>query len=310
MNVLLIDVDSKIPNLALMKLSAYHKSIGDAVGFKISEPDIIYASIIFKRNKHALDGLKFVHPKAEIIIGGSGYDVTVKLPEYIDELMPDYSLYPEHKNSLGFSTRGCNRNCYFCIVTQKEGLFKIQQHPSEWHNLEYDTIVFLDNNILYDKQWFFEVTQWCIDNELAVEFNQGFDIRLVDESVAKRINEIKLYKTIKFAWDNICDEQLILDEIELLKDAGFSDSKLRNSVQIYVYVDSDDEFDGGLYRCNKLKSMNCNPFVMYNIDNNRTQRIKDLQRWANNKFIFWSSDFKDYSKAHNGELNQSLNNYQ
>ena len=310
MNVLLIDVDSKIPNLALMKISTYYKSIGDTVGFKVDNPDIIYASIIFKKNKHALDGLKFIHPNAEIIIGGSGYDLNVKLPAHIDELMPDYSLYPNHEYSLGFSTRGCNRDCYFCIVTQKEGVFKIQQHPSEWHNPEYDTIVFLDNNILYDKQWFYEVTEWCIDNKLAVEFNQGLDIRLVEEDIAKRINEIKLYKTIKFAWDNIEDEQLILNKIELLRDAGFSHSKLRNSVQIYVYIDSDEEFDSGLYRCNILKSMNCNPFVMFNIDNNRTQRIKDLQRWANNKFVFWSSDFKDYSKEHNGELNQSLSDYQ
>jgi len=70
--VLLINVDSKLPNLALMKLSAWHKARGDEVGFNVSEPDIVYASVIFKKNRHRTDGLKIWYPGAEIHIGGSG----------------------------------------------------------------------------------------------------------------------------------------------------------------------------------------------------------------------------------------------
>ena len=95
MKVLLIDVDSKIPNLALMKISAYHKSVGDTVGINnISSPDKVYASVIFKKNKHNVDGLRFLYPESEIVIGGSGYDLVIKLPEEIENIKPDYNLYP------------------------------------------------------------------------------------------------------------------------------------------------------------------------------------------------------------------------
>ena len=72
MNVLLVDVDSKIPNIALMKIAAYHRSIGDNVGFNVSDPDKIYASCVFKKNRHKVDGLPFLYPDAEIDLGGGG----------------------------------------------------------------------------------------------------------------------------------------------------------------------------------------------------------------------------------------------
>ena len=79
----MIDADSTIPNLALMKISAYHKSIGDTVGFDVEDPDKVYCSIIFKKNRHLADGLRFIYPDAELDIGGSGYDLKKVLPEYI-----------------------------------------------------------------------------------------------------------------------------------------------------------------------------------------------------------------------------------
>ena len=78
--VLLINVDSRIPNLALMKLSAYHKSIEDEVGFNVTDPDKVYASVIFRKNRHRTDGLRFYYPDAEIDIGGPGYDLNSSLP--------------------------------------------------------------------------------------------------------------------------------------------------------------------------------------------------------------------------------------
>lgn len=117
MKVLLIDVDSKIPNLALMKLSAYHKAKGDKVYLNngCGSSDIIYASIVFSRNKNKLNGLRYFYPNAEIRIGGSGYSLDSKLPNEVEFLKPDYSLYPEMDYSLGYTTRGCNRCCYFTV---------------------------------------------------------------------------------------------------------------------------------------------------------------------------------------------------
>jgi hypothetical protein len=163
--ILLIDVDSKIPNLALMKISTWHKACGDNVAlFRGSmvdlstKPDKVYASIVFKKNRNALDYLRSQHSDIDIDIGGSGYDLMKELPPEIEVLKPDYSLYPDNDTSIGFSSRDCLRKCNFCIVDQKEGAFRRTQHPELWYNPAFKKITFLDNNILIDKEWFLEVT--------------------------------------------------------------------------------------------------------------------------------------------------------
>jgi hypothetical protein len=297
MRVLLIDVDSKIPNLALMKISAYHKSIGDEVGFCVGDPDKVYASVVFKKNRHHVDGLKFFYPNADIDIGGSGYDLKKKLPDEIENMKPDYSLYPDCDYSMGFSTRGCFRNCYFCIVPTKEGKLHRTQHPEQWYNPDFDKIMFLDNNILADREWFFELTDWCMSKDLKVWFTQGLDIRLLDVAIAERLLQMKIWKSIFFAWDHVKDEKTIKEKIQILQEAGFTKSKLKSLVQFYVYVDSDEDYETGVYRCRELKKLNCNPFVMYNIDEKKTKRIKELQRWANRKWAFWSCDISEYDRS-------------
>lgn len=122
--ILLIDADSTIPNLALMKISAYHKAIGDIVGFDVEDPDKVYCSIIFKKNRHMADGLRFLYPNADIDIGGSGYDLKKTLPDCIESMTPDYTIYPDNKSYYGFTSRGCIRHCPFCIVHDKEGGFR------------------------------------------------------------------------------------------------------------------------------------------------------------------------------------------
>ena len=174
--ILLIDVDSKIPNLALMKILAWHKAKGDIVvlvhGSQVElgdKPDKVYASIIFKKNKHVLDYLLSSFPGIPIDIGGSGYNLKKELPPEIENMAPDYSLYPEFDYSIGFSSRGCIRNtktCPFCILPIKEGRFMRAQHPREWYNPAFSKITFLDNNILADKEWFMEIAAWCMRRSL------------------------------------------------------------------------------------------------------------------------------------------------
>ena len=101
---------------------------------------------------------------------------------------------------------------------------------------------------------------------------------------------------LSFAWDDIKDERVIKQKIALLRDAGFTKNMLRAHVQFYIYVDNDEEYESGLYRCKELKQLGCNASVMYNIDNERTTRIKALQRWANRKQLFWQFDIDDYKK--------------
>jgi hypothetical protein len=302
--VLLIDIDSKIPNLALMKISTFYKSKGCEVGFDVRDPDVVYASVVFEKNKHKVDGLQFYYPDAEIHVGGSGYDLSIKLPDEIECLKPDYDLYPDCDYSLGFTTRGCIRKCHFCIVPEKEGIFRIVQHPREWHDPRFKKIVFLDNNILADKAWFLEVANWCIENKLSAQFTQGLDIRLVDEEIGKILLKIKHFKGLFFAWDILKDEEIIKEKIALLKSVGFTNSMLKHKVQFYIYVDSDSEYDSGVYRCMELKKLSCSPYVMYNVRNPPTRRIQDLRRWANLKWLFWGVDMDEYY-SHKKPVKQS-----
>lgn len=295
MNILLLDLDSTIPNLALMKISAYHKALGDDVSFNnTNDPDIVYASIIFRSNKLLANSLKFYYPEAKIIIGGSGYSLASHLPDKIELLKPDYDLYPGIDYSFGYTSRGCNRSCGFCIVPQKEGKYHRVQHPSKWYSPKFKKIVFLDNNILLDKVWFFEVLNWCRMQRLSVDFNQGLDIRLLDEDVAKLLARVKFHAGYRFAFDNSNMADLIKEKCDLLKSVGIN---IRHNTQFYVYCDSDQDYDDAVWRCRYLKELNTNPFVQYNIDKNPTKRINQLRRWANRKQAFWAFDIEDYNRS-------------
>lgn len=289
--VLLIDVDSKIPNLALMKLSSWHKIQGDQVGFNITNPSKIYASVIFKKNAHKLDGLKFFYPDAEIITGGSGIDLKTTLAPEIEQLKPDYELYPQMDYSLGFTTRGCIRNCYFCVVPKKEGKITRWQHPEQFHDPRFSKIQLLDNNWMADREWFFETSDWIIKKNLGLIEN-GLDIRLLDAELAEQIARFKMAKPLKFAFDDMCEKESVLSGIQLLRGAGID---VRSKVYFYVYCHDDAHFDDALMRCRILKENGTNAFVMANIDTPRSKRVKHLQKWSNRPWIYWSIDFDQFT---------------
>ena len=174
------------------------------------------------------------------------------------------------------------------VVQEKEGIFKRTQHPREWYDSKFTKIKFLDSNILCDPFWFNEITDWCMEKGLEINFQSGYDIRLMDLEVAKRLRAMKKFKMLSFAWDNVKNEEHVLKTIDFLKKAGFKHNDLRSMVQFYVYVDNDLEFDSGLYRCLKLRELGVNAFVMFNIDNALTNRVHKLQRWADRRSAYWS----------------------
>ena len=274
---LLIDADSTIPNLALMKISTYLKSQGYETGFNIDDPDVVYASVIFDRNKHKTDGLEFLYPDAHIDRGGSAISLTKVLPNEIEYCMPDYSLYPDCDYDMGFTTRGCIRNCYFCIVPKKEGKFRIVQHPREFHDPNHKKVMILDNNVLANKEWFMEITDYFIENNLKVSFNQGLDIRLMDKDIAERLVKLKPYEGWRIAFDDIKSKEAVIKGIKLLHAAGMH---TRSKLICYVYVNSNEDFDNALERCQILRDLNTCPYVMLNQNVKWDGIVKTLRRWT------------------------------
>ena len=296
MRVLLIDADSTIPNLALMKISAYHKAIGDIVGFNVEDPDKVYCSIIFKKNRHVADGLRFLYPNADIDIGGSGYDLKKTLPEYIESMTPDYSIYPDNKSYYGFTTRGCIRHCPFCIVHDKEGGFRRifgdvdSALRSIMGNHELTEMTFLDNNILADRDWFIELcnTLHLRFPKMKVDFNQGLDIRLIDDESARALSKLRPITKWKFAFDMISYKDKVLKGIEILNRY----IKVRSMVLFYVYVDGDYQIPDAVARCRILKENGATAYAMLNLDVEHTKRMKTFKRWTR-PWLFWSCDFDE-----------------
>ncbi len=224
MKVLLMDLDIEkarrpFPNLALMKLSAHHKARGDEVwlNFSLCQPDITYTSCVFSWHKPRLIDPSF-------IIGGSGISLDTWLPDEVEHTMPDYSLYPKIDFSMGFTSRGCIRNCPFCLVRRKEGSIKAWSSIREFFNPSFKRLLLLDNN-LFAAENCEDTLNDLIGLQVETDFNQGLDIRLLTDKLADYLKRIKV-KIYRFAFDDIAYEKQVRQGIKLLLGAGLSPRKL------------------------------------------------------------------------------------
>lgn len=285
MKIGLIDIDSKIPNLALMKISAWHKKQGDEV--ELTQPlfadqfNLIYASQVFDFSTLPLLPEKTIY-------GGSGFNLDFKLEDRVEEMMPDYSLYPNSDYAIGFTSRGCNRDCPFCIVPRKEGLFRTECDIYRFWNGQ-KKIMLLDNSLNTDDFWFGEILDSLIKERLLVDFNQGLDIRYLNNGQAEQLTRVKLWKQIHFAWDSTRDEARVRDGIRILKRY-----RLTNKSMFYVLVGFDSTQEEDLYRVMTLRDLGLDPFVMPFDKFDPYQ--KDFARWVNHKAIFKTVSWKNYEK--------------
>jgi hypothetical protein len=290
MKIRLVDFDSKIPNLALMKLSAWHKSQGDTVGFKIQDPDKVYVSVIFSKNRAKSSVWKNKYPDMPVVYGGSGWDLTTTLPPEVEIMKPDYDLYPS-EYSQGYTTRGCIRNCGFCVVPEKEGKIRIAQHPSQFHDERFNTCMIMDNNLFAAPDtWQEKVFSWFMENDVKMRSPQGWDARLLTPNRAKKLCRLKHEGAIHFAWDNIKDEKKVFEAIELLKRVGFD---LEHEISFYVLSGYNTTFEQDLYRCQKLKDTGVRAFTMRY---KRSPELNALARWTARPELFWSVDFSEYTR--------------
>jgi len=284
MKILLIDGDGEeFPNLALMKLSTYHKNRGDKVFLgSCMSPDIVYVSCVFSWNKEKAVQASNFYLNAEIHYGGSGFDLKTTLPPEVEVCRPDYEIY-KSDYSLGFTTRGCIRNsvtCPWCIVPKKEGYIKKGTPLKDFVDPKLKKILLLDNNLLsYPDHK--EILNDLISLNKKVCFSQGLDIRLITPENAELLSQIKYYDTgfkhrrLYFAWDQPSIEQSVLSGIETLLNTGIKPKHLC----FYVLVCYNTTYEQDLYRVKTLLNLGAKPYVMlYNGKKGTYQH--HLKRWV------------------------------
>lgn len=302
MKVLLVDVDSKMPNLALMKLSAWHKRKGDTVYLnRCCNPDKVYISCIFSKNRTKALGIAKMF-NCPVKIGGSGVQIQTQLPEEIEHIiMPDYSLYGI-RYSMGFTSRGCNRKCPWCIVPEKEGKIKNHAPIDEFYVPCWRKLRLLDNNFLMSPKWYDNLREIII-RKIRVDFNQGLDIRLVDQENAKMLAKCNYSDTrfkrrrLRFSFDLPGMENEVIEGINCLVRAGIKPQHLF----FYMLCGYNTTAEEDYHRFELLNNLGVLPFIQ--IYNNRRddQRLRDFARWVNKRFYNWVP-WKKYDRHYKAKM--------
>ncbi len=269
----LIQIDGKMPNLALMKLAAWHKNKGDDVriiDLSTLKIDSWYGSKVF--------------------MGGSGYDVKQTLPKEIEAQVPDYEAF-NIDYSMGFTSRGCIKDCGFCIVKQKEGELREVEFKE---TIRYCKYVVMDNNFLASPLWK-EKLQYFIDNQIKVSFNQGLDITYINEENAEMLSRTKYYdrnfsrRCIYFAFDKMSLKPVLKEKLPILT------KYIKNyHIMVYMLVGFDTTHKEDMERFQFLRYYNVDPFVM--VYNNRKDKpeLRHFARWVNKRIYKAEPDFSKY----------------
>jgi hypothetical protein len=303
MKIGLIDVDGhNFPNLALMRISAYHKTKGDFVEWWWSDLihyDIVYMSKIFS-DAYSPD-IPEPSNADRVIKGGTGYCINLEngkevfdksknhsLPPEIERMFPDYSLYPQYDFAVSMTSRGCPRGCSFCHVGAKEGrcAVKVANVSDFWNGQK--EIRILDPNITACKEKRDLMCQYK-ETGAILDFTQGLDIRLLNDDDLADINKMRL-RTLHFAWDNPKDD---LEQKFRNFAKGFR--RKSNIGMVYCLTNFNSTMEENLYRIYTLRDLGYDPYVMIYDKPNAPKEIKRLQRWCNNKIVFKScKKFEDY----------------
>lgn len=292
MKIGLIDIDGHhFPNLALMKLSAWHKAQGDIVEWVnyFEDYDIVYKSKVFTFSKEDNTCIN----AERIVQAGTGYrDYKTVLPDEIEHLCPDYSLYPKFKEAYGFLTRGCPNKCPWCIVPGKEGLIRPHAGITEFLAGRKKAIL-MDNNVLAS-DWGLSQIEKILDLGVRVDFNQGLDARIVagNPDIARLLSRVKWISHIRFACDTKAQIPSVEKAVRLLGDNGIKPEK------IFCYVLIKQDTADALERLRFLKNLGIDPFAQPYRDFEGKVKItreqRRVARWCNHKAVFNTVDYVNY----------------
>jgi hypothetical protein len=292
MRILLIDADSKIPNIALMKLSTFHKNKGNTVDFirLDGKPfeykdthDTAYSSIIFTKNKDNIKG--------NVFLGGTGVSLRDTLSNEVEHLMPDYSLYPDNIYSIGFTTRGCFRKCDFCFVPEKEGIIKYNADITEFYNPNLKKIMLLDNNIFAYKDYK-DIFEQIREIKKPTCFKQGIDFRLLNEEKIQELVSFRYAGDYIFALDSPKDIPIFEKKAPLIR-------KYLHpwKPKFFVLVGFDTTLEEDIKRIKLLWENKFLPYVMRH-ENYLNSEHKffyiDLAAWCNQPWFVKKGDFRHF----------------
>ncbi len=283
MQVLLLNIDSKLPNIALKKIEMYHKLQGDKVTWDKSHffgADKVYASVIFTKSMPKFDKDYLTH-RPGIEVGGTGYDLMKVLPPEIDGM--------RLRINYGFTTRGCIRKCKFCFVPEKEGNIKAVGDIYEvWDGIS-DQVILFDNNILALPLHFEKICNQLTKEKLKVDFNQGLDIRLLTPSVCELLNGLRLSNGIRFAFDHPNQEEMIRNKVAMLRK-----HYKRKYIFFYVLVGFDTTFEEDMGRLEVIKELGCRAYVMRHENTPEEKRYIRMAEWVNQFRSFAKYDFETF----------------
>lgn len=310
-HVRITQIDGKYPNLALMRLSSWHKRRGDHVYCTKSiyreddeeniVYDYVYGSTIFASSIFRTAEFMRLWPNA--VVGGTG-NISEKIT--VEDLIGedwrgcDYSLWPDFKPSLGFTSRGCRMRCKFCVVPLKEGKPRFESTVNDiWRGVGHKKYIHLLDNDFFGQErsaWKARIAE-IIDGNFKVCFNQGINIRLINDEVAEALGSIE-YRDDQFerrrlygAWDSLKDEGVFFRGVNLLVKHGINPQHLM--IYMLVGFDKSETFERIMHRFNRLVGMGIKPYPMvygYN------RELKRFQRWVITG-LYKSIPFKDYTTS-------------
>lgn len=228
--------NKNFPNLALMKISAWHKLQRDHVEWwnPLNRYDRVYSSKVFDFTP--------IDPYLpdDAIRGGTGYrdlPMDQELPPEIDSMYPDYTIYPECDYAIGYLTRGCPNHCRWCVVPKKEGQIRPYRIWQEIVRRDSDKLVLMDNNILACKHGIAQLKS-LIGSGYKIDLNQGMDARLVTDEVAQILSQLSWIRFIRFSCDQKSQIDPIKKTIDLLGRYGVRPYRI--FIYLLVTVDIED----------------------------------------------------------------------
>lgn len=302
--VLLLQLDGKLPNVALMRIAAQHRDLGHEVELRRAgnvaaverefwdDHDVVYASLIFERTRPVAEHLLRSHPSA--VVGGTGWSQPTSLEDVgIETLEQDYSIYPRFRASIGFLQRGCRLRCPFCVVPQKEGAMREEQTVAQlWRGDAHPKdLVVLDNDFFGNPSWRERIEE-IREGGFRVNFTQGINARFLTPETAEAIASVDYRDTsmktrrVYTAWDNRKDERRLMRGLGYLADAGVRP----DHIMVYMLVGywAGETHEDREHRRRALRAFGARPYPM---PFRRTRELVAYQRWVLNaydKSVPWS----------------------